>query len=547
MFALPIPSGMSGWPAGPSESVVTDASAAIDGLGQEVDEVISFLEALLVAAQDWQEQKSPESSAEGAYQPSSEGVGLGQREPVPAPPWFAEDRPDGKGAPIGSVKPLGSSTARALPIPTVGHPQTRPDAFSELADPAVLGAADIPPALAAEDAHPISSTSARSAPDGMSPMPLGVDASPNAIGQAPPDLIPNDGVVAASDPLPGLTAFSTLTKPRAMGVPRDSGEPVAPEQLDGLRSALVRGSPEGTSTRAAPAEPELDFILMAPPAGRKESGVPLVAELPSPENRPARMGEQRSPATGPQTILDPAFRTPLRHGAGLSPQIPQEVRDLGPAHEPRGAEEPSAGREPHERPRGVLPSSTGLGADVDSDGPGNGADYAQGSEAPITRVPGAGVSSVRPEMVPEAAEADGHGTQLIRQLADGVEAAARTPQESVEIRLRPDGLGSVSLRVAVNDRSVSIHIEVDSAMTRDLVQATWLQLSQALDERGLAVDQLLLHLVGGQAGSGDWGRHEARQQMNRSSAAAAPFQPSGPDAEGVAEGDLAVHRVDYRV
>ena len=66
--------------------------------------------------------------------------------------------------------------------------------------------------------------------------------------------------------------------------------------------------------------------------------------------------------------------------------------------------------------------------------------------------------------------------------------------------LQPEGLGSVSLRVTVERAGLGVHIAVENPQAREMVQASWPQLQQALEQRGLTVQSMMLDLSNGRGG-----------------------------------------------
>jgi hypothetical protein len=106
------------------------------------------------------------------------------------------------------------------------------------------------------------------------------------------------------------------------------------------------------------------------------------------------------------------------------------------------------------------------------------------------------------------------GPPVVEQIAQGIELATRQPGRAVRLVLQPDGLGSMSLRVGLSETGtgVQVHIAVDSAATRELVQTGSPQLAQALDQHGLSVDRLLVELSGSRAQDAGSGQQHARQQ-----------------------------------
>jgi flagellar hook-length control protein FliK len=168
-----------------------------------------------------------------------------------------------------------------------------------------------------------------------------------------------------------------------------------------------------------------------------------------------------------------------------------------------------------------------------------------------------------------AADAQPAGTSAVpvaSQIADAALTAARRPGQSVEMVLQPEGLGTVSLKVTVERGGLSVHLSVDNAGTRDIVQASWPQLQAAFEQRGLSVQALLLDLSGGRGGSEAFqsfqqftgqqpgqqfgGQQAAGQQRNgsagtdRSGTAAIGAIDEGPRPQA---GVGASARVDYRI
>jgi hypothetical protein len=135
------------------------------------------------------------------------------------------------------------------------------------------------------------------------------------------------------------------------------------------------------------------------------------------------------------------------------------------------------------------------------------------------------------------------------QLQQGLELATRRPGQTVQMVLQPEGLGTISLRVGIDQSGVGIQIGVDNPAVRDLVQASWPQLQKSLDQQGLSIQSLLVDLSGGQA----WqeGRHETGRESQSSAGAGRRVEPTeaptipNTDPRPVAAGGR--QRVDYRV
>jgi flagellar hook-length control protein FliK len=141
---------------------------------------------------------------------------------------------------------------------------------------------------------------------------------------------------------------------------------------------------------------------------------------------------------------------------------------------------------------------------------------------------------------------------LVDQLAHGVHLAGERPGQAVRLVLQPEGLGGVALRIGLTHAGLNVHIAVDNAATRDLVQASWPQLSQTLDQQGMSVDRVFVELAQSQLGQGYLGQGGAGQQSAYQQAPprpAAPVLAREPAAEP-SRGETierSAHRVDYSV
>jgi flagellar hook-length control protein FliK len=147
---------------------------------------------------------------------------------------------------------------------------------------------------------------------------------------------------------------------------------------------------------------------------------------------------------------------------------------------------------------------------------------------------------------------------LADQVADGAALAARRIGQRVEVILQPEGLGTVSLRVSVERAGLGIHVAVDNPAAREMLQASWPQLQQALDQRGLSVQSMFLDLASGNPGGEAYqtfqqfsGQPFTGQQARGGSPAAT--RRDDPSIAAVAEesrpqtGAGATSRVDYRI
>lgn len=98
--------------------------------------------------------------------------------------------------------------------------------------------------------------------------------------------------------------------------------------------------------------------------------------------------------------------------------------------------------------------------------------------------------------------------KLGAQAARGLAAALRQGGGSVTLRLHPEELGDLKVRVDSADGRIGATFEVQSEQARDLLDKTLSDLRTALEARGLSVDRLDVHIAPsahGHAGHGETG------------------------------------------
>jgi flagellar hook-length control protein FliK len=168
-----------------------------------------------------------------------------------------------------------------------------------------------------------------------------------------------------------------------------------------------------------------------------------------------------------------------------------------------------------------------------------------------------GVSQAQDVDVVQAAPAT--APPIATQIADGALMAARRIGQSVEMILQPEGLGSISLRVTSERAGLAVHMAVENPQAREMVQASWPQLQQALEQRGLTVQAMLLDLSNGRGGGQGFqafqqfnGQQQFTGQQARGGSPNADRRGS-PSVASVDEGPrvqssaAAATRVDYRI
>jgi flagellar hook-length control protein FliK len=159
---------------------------------------------------------------------------------------------------------------------------------------------------------------------------------------------------------------------------------------------------------------------------------------------------------------------------------------------------------------------------------------------------------VRSETVtPTASVADGQtaARPLVSQLEGALERARHQPGHVLHLRLEPEGLGSVELRVEMRETGMQVHMTVEHAATRELVEATWPQLTQACEQRGLSIDRVLVDLMGSQTG----GNAAFQQRQDQTATRNLPLFGAGASTRRTGEigqssaTEVTEHRIDYRI
>lgn len=130
------------------------------------------------------------------------------------------------------------------------------------------------------------------------------------------------------------------------------------------------------------------------------------------------------------------------------------------------------------------------------------------------------------------------------QVLRGLESALERPGHTVRLALQPEGLGSVDLQVTLGAGGVRVQIAAERADTQQLLQAGTPQLAQALEQRGVPVEQVLVQLSGGHIGGGDF---RQPRQAPASTARVGRVRGVAAETAAVERGEDVMHRVDLRI
>jgi flagellar hook-length control protein FliK len=305
---------------------------------------------------------------------------------------------------------------------------------------------------------------------------------------------------------PAATLASTVS-PSADGVPLTGMTAASTETLDPDLLAAMQATAQAREAGAASAE----STMAASSAGSAQAAGSTPADMAS---LAADFGAQIVASTGSTT---------RSAGPGAAPTGQAPLVDEAQAPTP-GSTAQSAGagaavgvQLPGQAVAATGASSQGTSGTLDEAleaGP-EGVSATQAAEAPTDFQATLGVTGTNG--VSQAQDVDAvqvsatSAPPVATQIADGALMAARRIGQSVEMILQPEGLGSVALRVTAERAGLAVHIAVDNPQAREMVQASWPQLQQALEQRGLTVQSLLLDLSNGRDGGQGF---QAFQQFN---------------------------------
>lgn len=99
---------------------------------------------------------------------------------------------------------------------------------------------------------------------------------------------------------------------------------------------------------------------------------------------------------------------------------------------------------------------------------------------------GPGASIARPIATPQRQEPP----NLIAQAVRGLAAALRQRNGTVTMRLAPESLGPLRVRLSVHDSQVTAEFRAESSQARDLLSQSTAQLRSAIEARGLTVHRI---------------------------------------------------------
>ena len=434
-------------------------------------------------------------------------------------------------APHGTVTlaALGASASSlsALPKETV-TPPTVDDTAGVAADTTTAATTTTTAPVSAFAVSQIDATLAGAIPlatDGIT-LPAGMTTTPDGAPGTPPAPV---ATTVASTEVPEqdlLATVQALTETRTAGASAAGSTTVA----TGEGAAAQAATPSTPTTWAGlAADFGAQVVATTSPAATRSTGTGA-----SPIGQTALVDEAQIPTTGSTAQAAGAATT-----AGI--QLP------GQAVAATGASSQAT--------TGTFAEALEAGPDVVSATPAS----QNGAEAP-TELP-TGIGATGTASLSQSQDVDAVQTSattaapIATQIADGALMAARRIGQSVEMILQPEGLGAVSLRVSVERGGLGVHIAVDNPQAREMVQASWPQLQQALEQRGLTVQSLLLDLSNGRGGEA-FQQFSGQQQFNGQQARVGSASADRRGGPALATSDESPRvqttagtsaRVDYRI
>ena len=305
-------------------------------------------------------------------------------------------------------------------------------------------------------------------------------------------------------------ALAAAPPTAANAVPRGTADTVLNPEVQNVQTALLGAQRESTQA-----------------AGR--SAADLVGENLTTEE----------PGTNPLTVL--AQRT-MRHDTTQGDATGQQEQQLPTGEQQSARAASTATFELPSRPTETAPQPTQPVAAQQSTGP-----------APMQEV-----STPTPAQAPQRPQPD---YEIPRQIVEQARLLRTLNDTQMVIRLRPEHLGELTLRVSVGSNgAVQASFHSDNAQVRNVIENSLVQLRQELNNQGIKIDRVGVYagLADGQMPQGQG--QEAWQQSNRQSGPQQVYARGDADdyldeVEGLTpaatqeapDGSVGTDGVDYRV
>jgi Flagellar hook-length control protein FliK len=279
------------------------------------------------------------------------------------------------------------------------------------------------------------------------------------------------------DSSPELTAALAQLDPTAVAVAElASPGPVKPTQ------ELVRETQTGAGSNGAPAS---TITRDRPPATAGDASAPAEPGPTQPQNSHSAQDVDEHGAPGPRT-KEPT--TPSAQAA--KPEGSRQVREpatmrSGPVVGAQPAVAAESGAQPKPNPGNAAAGK--VTAPVAIRG------VAAASQTNGSRIGPRGLAGAPPPRF----TLKGDDEKFSAQLSRGLAAALRQKGGTVTLRLQPEALGDLKIRMALEPGKVAARFEVSTDQARELLGRTMDSLRTALEARGLAVDRLEVQVARG--------------------------------------------------
>ncbi|PJE26685.1 Flagellar hook-length control protein FliK [Pseudooceanicola marinus] len=337
-----------------------------------------------------------------------------------------------------------------------------------------------------------------SSPERTTPVPPA--QPPRARADAPPTPPAAETQPQVTRPAPPAEA----TLPPAQSGPMAAGGPFS--------SALFRSQRRVQADTGHRSVPNADRPAAAP--GATQEAQPIFQRV-SPGTRPGAPAADPLPRDRrpPETeLLRDGRRLPAAAHAPVAPAAQQVVSTVRPM--PLAAMPPATGQ--------VPPSEQTLDVDSlpgESDGPLPSGELPQTAGEALRL----STSATRPDMARPLAQ------QIAQQIA---QAAGRAAQAPTEVRLDPEELGRVTLRLSTEDGGVTLHVTAERAETSDLMRRHISLLEESY--RSLGYDRIEIAINGRQAGGHPGQGGHGNGQETPAGTGGAPLTQPAPETSTAA-------------
>lgn len=291
--------------------------------------------------------------------------------------------------------------------------------------------------------------------------------------------------------------------------PQKSTTPAVSKLTDdvaALVQSLLNDAANGTSAQAAAAQP----IVHAAPvtASRQpETTAPLPDLLTRMVARAAGADARRNPAAVP------AQAQPGTAGAGSQAAAAALFQRMIAIVAEHGGTQTGArgGNEQQPSQQQKLPQIDAAGTQSPDSAPQTSAQQNSASAAPVfsahaVQAPGA----VNQPQSAAALYTSVDPNSVVEQILKGIAVRNAGATSEVRLRLQPEQLGDVTLKLTVSGNTIAANVVAQNAHVRDLLIANQHQLARSLAEAGLSLGNFSVDVSGGNAGFTGRGSHQQR-------------------------------------